>query len=444
MKKEYRLLIELYLQDNCSEEQLQQILNLVDSDDEFRGELAEAGRLQGLLYTIHKDDYEGLNKRIQKSIAEMDSDSLEMNILSQLEDLPQKSSLKKWSPLLWLAIAAQIIIVLMLPQNTDNKSQELASLYSESDKAWLIRDGIKSKITAKMRLLTGDEVVVDHKGDLRITWNDSTVTEFKDLSAATFKLVDGAKYIHMNYGKLLARVTKQPEGKALKIITPNSTATVLGTRFMLKVYELESMLEVKRGRVRFTRNSDGKSVVVTAHEYAVSSPSRAFKVLKTNSAIYKSHEVSLDTKDRRVDIVAELNGSEKLYLVVHDGSGGNAFDHAAWLMPRLEDSQGRQLLLTDLQWAFTESEWGKMGLGIDADGNKLKYQNRHYPNGIGTHAVSIIEYDLPQGYHFFKATGVITDSGSSQKASLSSLVFEVYTEFPGQRYRKIMLRKGKN
>jgi hypothetical protein len=445
LKREYRELIEFHLQDNCTEEQLKEILSLVETDEDFRKDLAEAGRMQGLLFAAHKESYDGITSRVQKSITEMDPDSLELKILQQLEVIPKRTASKKWAFALWAAIAAQIVFAFILFNNksTDlEKPVSLAALYSESDSAWLIRNDKKLKVTADMRLFSGDQIVVEEKGDLRITWNDSTVIQFKDESSATFISTDGAKHIHVKQGKLLAQVTKQSSGKPLKVFTPNSSATVLGTRFLLKANKLESMLEVKRGVVKFERKADGKSVIVKAHEYAVSSPNQPLKVLKSSSSAFRSHEINLDTKDRKVEIVAEINGSRKLYLVVHDGTGGRSYDHAGWLEPRLEDALGRQLSLLDLQWKFADCEWGVMGIGIDALGKKFTHNKVHYPKGIGTHAVSLIEYDIPEGYRFFKATGVITDSGSTQKRSRSSVVFEVYTDFPEQRYRKIMLNKG--
>ena len=208
MNREYRELIEHYLQDNCTEEQLQEILSLVESDADFKKELAEAGRLQGLLFATHKDNYDGVSSRVEKSISEMEPDNLELKIMEQLEVVPEKSSSKKWAFALWTALAAQIVFAFILFNNFNEGApaaagpQPLAALYSESDRAWLIRNDKKVKVTAKMRLLSGDQIIVEEKGDLRITWNDSTVTQLKDESDASFELKDGAKHIHVKQGKL--------------------------------------------------------------------------------------------------------------------------------------------------------------------------------------------------------------------------------------------------
>lgn len=448
MKPEYRELIELYLQDSCTEKQLEQILDLVTSDEKFRAELAEAGRIQGLLNAVNHDNYEGLSQRVMRSAGDMDETSLEDKILSSLELVEAKPEKKnaKFNFILWAAIAAQIAIVFVLFtfKGSENIETSLASLYSESGQAFIIRDGKELPVTASLRLKNGDELRVEDKGDISITWNDSTILKFKDKSEASFSVKDGAKLISFSSGKLQAQVTKQPEGKPLVIETPNSIATVVGTKFQLRVNKLETMLEVSRGAVELKRKANNKSVLVKAHEYAISSPLQSMAVNKMDTAVYRSHEINLDTPERKVDIVAEINGSRKLYLVVHSGRDGIAFDHAAWLKPRLEDTLGRELSLLEMEWKFADSEWGVMGVGMDALGNPLTHNGEIKGSGIGTHALSVIEYDIPEGYRLFKATGVISDSGSTQARSLSSVVFEVYTEFPEQRYRRIKLsNKGK-
>lgn len=445
MNSLHRELIELYLQDSCTEEQLRQILSLVKSNTHFRQDLAEAGRLQGLLSAVKYDNYEGLGQRVLRCVGEMGQHTLEDQIMDQLcLAEPQKITGKpRLNFYLWAGIVTQVIIIvgLIFSERVFFKGSTLASLYSESGQACIIRDGEELPVTASLRLLDGDSIRVDDKGDLTIIWNDSTVMEFKDRSAAGFKLANGAKKIIFQSGQLKANVVKQPQGKSLVIETPNSLATVVGTKFQFKVNQLESMLAVQRGVVELTRKIDGQKVAVGAHEYAIASPVQAMQVSKIDKPVYRSHEVNLDTPEKRVEIVAEINGSSKLYLVVHSGEDGIAYDHAAWLYPRLEDATGRELSLVDLKWEFADSEWGHMGVGLDALGKPLSYNDKVYPKAIGTHALSVIEYTIPSGYRFFKAVGVISDSGSRQKRSLSSVVFEVYTDLPRQHYRRIKLSK---
>ena len=53
----------------------------------------------------------------------------------------------------------------------------------------------------------------------------------------------------------------------------------------------------------------------------------------------------------------------------------------------------------------TESvvDWGKVNVNRNADGGALKINGQPVEYGIGTHANSIVEFDLPPGYTYFKA-----------------------------------------
>ena len=148
-----------------------------------------------------------------------------------------------------------------------------------------------------------------------------------------------------------------------------------------------------------------------AHQYAVASKNTNLQSKVFNRPVYVSPQITLDTPEREVDIVAEINGSNKLYLVVYDGKDGRSHDHAGWLDPVLEDALGRQYSLLDLPWKYAASEWGVMGIGIDADGKSISHNGNQKIKGIGTHALSIIEYDIPEGYKLFKSKGIITDRG---------------------------------
>src|SRR5690606_31526982 len=52
-------------------------------------------------------------------------------------------------------------------------------------------------------------------------------------------------------------------------------------------------------------------------------------------------------------------------------------------------------------------------------------------DGLGTHANSVIEYELPAGYTTFVAKGGLDDGGTNQNGGKSTSVrFAVYTEKP--------------
>jgi hypothetical protein len=83
--------------------------------------------------------------------------------------------------------------------------------------------------------------------------------------------INERRAVSVTRGTITAIVTKQPSGKPLLFSTPQAELTILGTQFLLAVSSESTRLEVREGRVRFVRSSDGLSVDVTAGHYAIAS-----------------------------------------------------------------------------------------------------------------------------------------------------------------------------
>ena len=128
----------------------------------------------------------------------------------------------------------------------------------------------------------------------------------------------------------------------------------------------------------------------------------------------------------------DITNAKQLFLVVGDAGNGKSCDHADWIAPRLVGPQG-ELKLTDLKWKSAD---GFSGVRVvkNNEGKPIRVGGKRYPNGIGTHAPSVIAYDIPAGYTRFKAMGGLDNSGSDQAAcgDQASVQFSVYTEKPIQ------------
>ncbi|GAA5483099.1 NPCBM/NEW2 domain-containing protein [Haloferula sargassicola] len=110
------------------------------------------------------------------------------------------------------------------------------------------------------------------------------------------------------------------------------------------------------------------------------------------------------------EIEVSVKGGRQLVLFVKDGGDDFSFDHAAWVDPVLKGPQGTKKL-TELQWTFASAGWGEARVDRACDGQPLRVDGREV-TGIGTHAESVIIYDLPEGYDEFSAKGVLTHNGS--------------------------------
>jgi alpha-galactosidase len=122
-------------------------------------------------------------------------------------------------------------------------------------------------------------------------------------------------------------------------------------------------------------------------------------------------------------IEASIAGAKRLYLRVNDGGDNVYWDHADWIEPTLTGPNG-ELKVTDLKWRSATAGWGQTATNRNVAGGPLLRDGKPVAWGIGTHAESVIEYELPAGYRTFAAAGVL-DPGSRGEGSVQ---FEVYTE----------------
>ncbi|MBN1516225.1 NPCBM/NEW2 domain-containing protein [Candidatus Sumerlaeota bacterium] len=146
-------------------------------------------------------------------------------------------------------------------------------------------------------------------------------------------------------------------------------------------------------------------------------------------ADYCSHFVHGEPKQDIVEIKVPIKGARRLVLAVGDGGDGIFCDHAAWIEPMLTGPQG-SLKLTDLEWVMATAGWRRVRKNRTIDNRPLTLDGKEV-DGIGTHSVSIIEYDIPEGYDTFTARGILTE-GSDGKGGLDFrvLVDPERTEYP--------------
>lgn len=129
---------------------------------------------------------------------------------------------------------------------------------------------------------------------------------------------------------------------------------------------------------------------------------------------------------RSADVEADLTGGKTMFLVVTDAGDGTSMDHADWMEPRFVSASG-ETKLTDLKWKSATQGFGKTLVNKNHQGNELKVDGKPVPYGIGTHAVSVIEYDIPAGVTKFVAKGGLDDTSANQ-GDAGSIQFQVYVD----------------
>jgi hypothetical protein len=154
--------------------------------------------------------------------------------------------------------------------------------------------------------------------------------------------------------------------------------------------------------------------------------------LSPDRAIFQSQPISPRGPDRSVKIDLDVTGASKLFLVVDDGRRGDAGEDVVWSEPILATTSG-SLKLTDLKWISATSGKGSVSTKQSASGKELILGGKPVSFGIGAHARSIIEYDLPAGVKRFQSLAGL-EGGDATPARGgrpgSGLRFLVFTQSP--------------
>lgn len=149
--------------------------------------------------------------------------------------------------------------------------------------------------------------------------------------------------------------------------------------------------------------------------------------------VAESPLVTSDPKARLAEVSADLRGAKELHLVAHDG-GNQSCDWANWIEPVLVMADGSTRPLTSLPWKSASSAYGKVNVRRNMEGGPLSVAGKVYADGIGTHAESLISYDLPAGVVGFRSKVAIDDGGATRlgRPSEAGVRFRVHTQRPRQ------------
>lgn len=147
---------------------------------------------------------------------------------------------------------------------------------------------------------------------------------------------------------------------------------------------------------------------------------------------FQSKVINTSTPGHMIDVDVDVTGAKELYLVVRDAGDGYTADWADWAEPRIVVA-GVEKKLTEFKWKQATAEWGQVGVNRNANGQSLKIAGKPVEYGIGTHANSVIAFDLPAGTTRFKARAGI-DNGGSDQGLASSVQFMVFTQKPSAKY----------
>ena len=147
-------------------------------------------------------------------------------------------------------------------------------------------------------------------------------------------------------------------------------------------------------------------------------------------ALFSSKIITPKTPGQAETIDVDIKGSKELFLVVTDGGDGFGYDWADWAEPRLVGPAGEKKL-TELKWSSATAEWGVPQVDKNADGKPLRINGQAVPYGIGTHAHSVIRFELPAGFERLKARVGLDNGGTEQgDGAKASVQFHIFNQPP--------------
>ncbi len=152
---------------------------------------------------------------------------------------------------------------------------------------------------------------------------------------------------------------------------------------------------------------------------ADTTPARKLAQTQVITAQTPGHAETLE-----VDIAEVKN----LFLVVSDAGNGFSCDWADWIAPTLQGEGRPDLPLTKLDWTIAQTQWGQVLKGKNAGGGPLRVDGKSFTDGIGTHANSVIGFEIPDGYQKLTVLCGLDNGGTDQGGGQSSVQFLIYAD----------------
>lgn len=182
----------------------------------------------------------------------------------------------------------------------------------------VIRQNRENKLREASGLYPGDRLLSSPNSAASIRYPDGTMVSIDaetSIALAHGHSAGTQKRVMIERGRLSADVAPQPSGLPMIFTSPDAQAEVLGTKLTLFLEGRETHLKVAVGRVRLTRSSDRKSVVVSQNEIGVSGP---YTLAKAPSSWPSNREGLIflfETNDRPNQVRSTTSGMNRSYTV---------------------------------------------------------------------------------------------------------------------------------
>ncbi len=158
-------------------------------------------------------------------------------------------------------------------------------------------------------------------------------------------------------------------------------------------------------------------------------PSCLFESALAQKPVFESKVIRFETTGHRTRVSADITKAKRLFLVATDADDGYSFDWADWVKPTLTGPMNEVVDLTEMKWKSARTDWGSAQVNKNCDGGELRVNGERFERGIGVHANSVIEYELPKDHTLTRFQAIAgldnggTDQGAGENASVQFLVY---------------------
>ncbi len=143
--------------------------------------------------------------------------------------------------------------------------------------------------------------------------------------------------------------------------------------------------------------------------------------------LFTSGMVTSQTPGQAVEVDVDVRGVPRIFLVVTDAGDGITCDFANWANAHFV-TPTRRIDLRDLKWTDTKTSWGEVRIDLNAERGPMRINGQRV-TGIGTHANSLIAYDVPEDATRFRALAGL-DSQGVEEGGGATIKFFVYRHAP--------------
>lgn len=180
--------------------------------------------------------------------------------------------------------AAAVLTLLGVVAWYGMQPNRLATLASLTGKVTIQRGDRLIVATAGTVLRTGDHLITDVNSQAGFDFlGEATEVKVAETSDVGLGRKNGSKELHLDRGSFQAAVAKQKPGRPLLLLTHQTEAVVVGTRFKLSTTGDATRLEVFEGAVSIMQSLEGPSLMVPAGTGVTVAPGKPVKVQRLSS-----------------------------------------------------------------------------------------------------------------------------------------------------------------